>query len=89
MYEGPKRIPAGRLGEAPSVGLSATLDRAGFALRRLQTGTPARLDARTIDFSKMVKLEGDEKPVPFSYMNRTVDNAVRISLYKKGRKEEN
>ena len=89
MYVGPKRIPAGRLGEAPSVGLSATLDRAGFALRRLQTGTPARLDARTIDFSKMVKLEGDEKPVPFSYLNRTVDNAVRISLYKKERKEEN
>ena len=89
MYAGPKRIPAGRLGEAPSVGLSATLDRAGFALRRLQTGTPARLDARTIDFSKMVKLEGDEKPVPFSYLNRTVDNAVRISLYKEEKKEEN
>ena len=89
MYAGPKRIPAGRLGEAPSVGLSATLDRAGFALRRLQTGTPARLDARTVDFSKMVKLEGDEKPVPFSYLNRTVDNAVRISLYKEGRKKEN
>ena len=89
MYAGPKRIPAGRLGEAPSVGLSATLDRAGFALRRLQTGTPARLDARTIDFSKMMKLEGDEKPVPFSYLNRTVDNAVRISLYKEEKKEEN
>ena len=77
-YIGPRRIPAGRLGEAPSVGLSATLTKAGFALGRLQTGTPARLDARSIDFSKMIKLKGDDEPVPFSYLNRYVDNAVRF-----------
>lgn len=72
-----KRFPAGRLGDAPSVGLSASLNAAGFKLGRLQTGTPARLDRNTIDFSNMAKQVGDTAPAPFSYLNNWVDNAVR------------
>ena len=75
-----KRFPAGRMSEAPSVGLSASLHLAGFKLGRLQTGTPARLDARTIDFSNLPKAVGDVKPKPFSFMNTTVDNAVCYSI---------
>jgi len=69
-----KRFPAGRLGDAPSIGLSASLKSARFKLGRLQTGTPARLDKGTIDFSKMATQAGDADPIPFSYLNETVDN---------------
>ncbi|EGN97710.1 hypothetical protein SERLA73DRAFT_169961 [Serpula lacrymans var. lacrymans S7.3] len=75
IHIGMKRFPAGRMHEAPSVGLSASLRTAGFKLGRLQTGTPARLDKNTIDFSNLVPQEGDPLPYPFSYLNRTVDNA--------------
>ncbi|KAF9560582.1 glucose-inhibited division protein A subfamily [Agrocybe pediades] len=74
IHMGMKRFPAGRLGDAPSIGLSASLKSAGFKLGRLQTGTPARLDKNTIDFSKMATQVGDVDPIPFSYMNETVDN---------------
>lgn len=73
-----KRFPAGRLDEAPSTGLSASLRSAGFRLGRLQTGTPARLDKDTIDFDNLQIQKGDVAPNPFSYMNRTVDNAVSL-----------
>ncbi|TFK71025.1 glucose-inhibited division protein A subfamily [Pluteus cervinus] len=76
IHIGLKRFPAGRIGEAPSLGLSASLNAAGFKLGRLQTGTPARLDGTTIDFSKLAKQSGDEHPTPFSFLNRTVDNAA-------------
>ncbi|KAJ6558253.1 glucose inhibited division protein A-domain-containing protein [Mycena capillaripes] len=75
IHIGLKRFPAGRLNEAPSIGLSASLNSAGFKLGRLQTGTPARLDGKTIDFTGMAKQEGDDPPLPFSYMNTSVDNA--------------
>lgn len=78
LLSGMKRFPAGRLNDAPSLGLSASLAAAGFKLGRLQTGTPARLDGNTIDFSGMAKQEGDETPSPFSYLNRRVDNAVGL-----------
>lgn len=77
---GQRRYPAGRLNEAPSMGLSGSLRSAGFRLGRLQTGTPARLDAQTIDFSKLETMEGDKDPAPFSFLNRTVDNAVSLQL---------
>lgn len=64
------------MNEAPSVGLSASLDAAGFRLGRLQTGTPARLANDSIDFSRLEVQEGDSKPVPFSFMNDEVANAV-------------
>jgi tRNA uridine 5-carboxymethylaminomethyl modification enzyme len=71
---GLNRWPAGRLGESPSVGLSASLASAGFKLGRLQTGTPARLDGKTIRYEGLEKQEGDVRPLPFSFMNREVEN---------------
>lgn len=73
---GMKRFPAGRIGEAPSVGLSGSLRSAGFQLGRLQTGTPARILKDSIDFSRMDVQPGDAVPRPFSFLNKTVDNAV-------------
>ncbi|KAJ3570706.1 hypothetical protein NP233_g4230 [Leucocoprinus birnbaumii] len=75
IHIGMKRFPAGRLGDAPSTGLSASLNAAGFKLGRLQTGTPARLDGKTIDFSNMARQDGDVVPAPFSFLNKQVDNA--------------
>ncbi|KAJ2933765.1 hypothetical protein H1R20_g3317, partial [Candolleomyces eurysporus] len=75
IHMGMKRWPAGRIGEAPSVGLSASLANAGFQLGRLQTGTPARLDGKTINFDGLERQDGDVQPLPFSFLNREVDNA--------------
>ena len=69
-----KRFSAGRMGDVPARGLSASLVRAGFKLGRLQTGTPARLDARTVNLEGMEVQEGDADPLPFSFLNATVAN---------------
>ncbi|MEN3929619.1 tRNA uridine-5-carboxymethylaminomethyl(34) synthesis enzyme MnmG [Microvirga sp. W0021] len=66
IHIGEVKIPAGRVGEAPAIGLSATLERFGFELGRLKTGTPARLDGRTIDWSAVDRQAADDNPVPFS-----------------------
>jgi tRNA uridine 5-carboxymethylaminomethyl modification enzyme len=66
IHIGETRIPAGRVGEAPSLGLSATLERHGFPLGRLKTGTPPRLDGRTIDWAALEMQAGDDPPEPFS-----------------------
>ncbi|KAF4565410.1 Mitochondrial Translation Optimization [Pleurotus pulmonarius] len=76
IHIGQKRFPAGRINEAPSIGLSASLKQAGFQLGRLQTGTPARLDGNTIDFSGMTRQEGDVTPSPFSFLNSSVPSAA-------------
>lgn len=68
IHIGERQIPAGRHGEAPSRGLSEQLMSAGLALGRLKTGTPARLDGRTIAWSDLEEQKGDEFPVPFSFM---------------------
>jgi tRNA uridine 5-carboxymethylaminomethyl modification enzyme len=68
IHIGDQQIPAGRVGEAPSLGLSRTLSRAGFALGRLKTGTPPRLDGRTIDYQGLDPQPGDDPPPPFSFL---------------------
>ena len=67
IHIGLVNYPAGRAGEFPAIGLSEDLARHGFNLGRLKTGTPPRLDSRSIDFSGMPKQEGDEPPFGFSY----------------------
>ncbi len=74
IHIGNKMIAAGRMGEDPSVGLSITLEKAGFALARLKTGTPARLDTRTIDWNSLEKQGADKDPVPFSSMTSEITN---------------
>jgi tRNA uridine 5-carboxymethylaminomethyl modification enzyme len=73
IHIGPERIPAGRVGEAAASGLSATLERFGFALGRLKTGTPPRLDGRTIDWAGLDIQPGDDPPTPFSYLTARID----------------
>ncbi|MCJ9669172.1 MULTISPECIES: tRNA uridine-5-carboxymethylaminomethyl(34) synthesis enzyme MnmG [unclassified Neorhizobium] len=68
IHIGDQKVPAGRVGEAPSLGLSETLLRFGLRLGRLKTGTPARLDGNTIDWARVGRQEADEDPVPFSFM---------------------
>lgn len=72
IHIGQKKIPAGRVGEAPSMGLSQTMERLGFDLARLKTGTPARLDGMTIDWDLVSWQDADEDPVPFSFMTDSV-----------------
>lgn len=73
IHRGEERIPAGRVGEGPSIGLAETLERFAFPLGRLKTGTPARLDGRTINWSVLEEQHADERPRPFSYMNTRID----------------
>ena len=68
IHIGDKKIVAGRMNEQASLGLSATMDRAGFKLGRLKTGTPPRLDGKTIDWASLESQAADEDPVPFSLM---------------------
>jgi tRNA uridine 5-carboxymethylaminomethyl modification enzyme len=74
IHIGERQIPAGRVGEAPSLGLSASFERLGFALGRLKTGTPPRLDGRTIDWAAMEMQPGDEPPEPFSTLTDAITN---------------
>ena len=68
IHIGEAQTPAGRVGEAPSIGLSKSLNRLGFLLGRLKTGTPPRLDGRTIDRQGLEIQPGDDPPTPFSYL---------------------
>src|SRR5258706_2352314 len=72
IHCGEVKTPAGRVGEAPSVHLSETLDRLGFPLGRLKTGTPQRLDGRTIDPAGLESQPGDNPPGPMSYLTSAI-----------------
>jgi tRNA uridine 5-carboxymethylaminomethyl modification enzyme len=72
IHIGEKKIPAGRVGEEPSIGLSKTLYGLGLKMGRLKTGTPARLDGRTIHWDGLDVQHGDDPPVPFSSLTRAI-----------------
>lgn len=72
IHIGLDAFPSGRMGEAATIGLSKSLKEAGFKLGRLKTGTPPRLDRKTIDFPRLQVQPGDEPPVPFSYLSDRV-----------------
>jgi tRNA uridine 5-carboxymethylaminomethyl modification enzyme len=74
IHVGAKRIPAGRVGEAPAIGLSDRLYGLGLPMGRLKTGTPARLDRTSIDWAGLDSQAGDESPTPFSFLTEAITN---------------
>lgn len=80
IHVGEKRFSAGRSGELPSIKLAENLHHLGFRIGRLKTGTPPRLDSRTIDFNQFEEQPGDEKPTPFSFTTKTIEQS-QISCF--------
>lgn len=80
IHQGETQTPAGRVGEAPSVGLALSLEKLKLPLGRLKTGTPARLDGRTINWSILDEQKGDNPPTPFSFLNQVI-SVPQISCY--------
>src|SRR5690606_35580165 len=72
IHVGATRIPAGRHGEAPALGLSDRLYAAGFRMGRLKTGTPARLDGTTLAWDRLDMQAADESPTPFSFLTERI-----------------
>jgi tRNA uridine 5-carboxymethylaminomethyl modification enzyme len=87
IHMGERKIPAGRIGDEPSNGLSVTLEKAGFELGRLKTGTPARLDGKTINWSVLEEQPGDEVPVPFSFLTDGI-TTPQVNCHITGTSEE-
>ncbi len=80
IHRGEETVPAGRIGEKPVLGLSLRLEALGLALGRLKTGTPARLDANSIDFSGLEEQLGDDPPEPFSALTKAITTR-QVSCY--------
>lgn len=80
IHQGESQTPAGRVGEAPSIGLALSLEKLGLPLGRLKTGTPARLDGRTINWGMLEEQKGDNPPKPFSFLNKEI-TVPQISCY--------
>ena len=78
IHIGEKKIPAGRVGDEPSIGLSRTLHGIGLAMGRLKTGTPPRLDGKTIDWSGLAVQHGDDPPSPFSFLTRAISTRQTV-----------
>ncbi|MXP64307.1 tRNA uridine-5-carboxymethylaminomethyl(34) synthesis enzyme MnmG [Roseomonas sp. M0104] len=74
IHIGARRIAAGRAGDAPSVGLAVAIEALGLPMRRLKTGTPPRLDGRTIDWAALEMQPGDAEPEPLSWMTGRITN---------------
>ena len=74
LHLGSQKVGGGRFGEKASYALSQTLSKLNFPIGRLKTGTPPRLDGRTIEFSNLLEQKGDYPPEPFSFMNDTITN---------------
>ena len=74
IHIGEERVPAGRIGEAPAVSLAMALERLGLPVARLKTGTPPRLDGRTIDWASLEMQAGDRVPEPLSWMTERITN---------------
>src|SRR5438046_8357861 len=73
MHTGEVKTPGGRGGDVAAEGLSQNLHALGLELRRFKTGTPPRLNGRTIDFARLERQPGDAEPVPFSFLTQSVD----------------
>jgi tRNA uridine 5-carboxymethylaminomethyl modification enzyme len=80
IHRGEETVPAGRVGERPVLGLSVRLEALGLTLGRLKTGTPARLDGDSIDFSSLEEQRGDDPPEPFSMLTAAI-STPQISCY--------
>ncbi len=77
IHIGDERVPAGRIGEAASQGLAAALETRGFVLGRLKTGTPPRLDGRTLQLDRLERQPGDDVPEPFSSLTARIETEQR------------
>jgi len=80
IHIGLDSFEAGRAGEFPSKRLSESIKKLGLKMGRLKTGTPPRIDAKTIDFSKTEEQGGDDPPIPFSYSTKKINNP-QVSCY--------
>lgn len=80
LHTGPERRPGGRHGERPSLGLGDSLRELGLEVRRFKTGTPPRLDRRTLDYARMERQDGDPEPRAFSWRTREVRNRAACWL---------
>ncbi|MBC8185487.1 tRNA uridine-5-carboxymethylaminomethyl(34) synthesis enzyme MnmG [candidate division KSB1 bacterium] len=73
VHIGMYSYPAGRAGEFPAIGLTENLEKLGFVSGRLKTGTPPRIDGKTVDFDKMIIQPGDPEPAPFSFQTTRIE----------------